>query len=668
MRKTLSICLSSLMLLGAAAHSSRAADINISDVDYAWPEPPAVGATTVHVLSPYLLELKLISGKEANPARVSQWDWVDDSGNYTGPSVGSFNVTVDGQQVPVTTLGFKRRPLFAPIAYRDLRVENSLYLQLTSPMADGQHVEVINPDGTVWSADTKFTATIDPLRYSPVIHVNQEGYVPNLSKKAMVGYYLGNLGELKIEGFNNFTIVDAVTGNQVYQGTLKHRADVGYSYTPAPYTQVYEADFTAFQTPGEYRLVVPGLGASLPFMIDEGTAMAFARAYALGLYHQRCGTATTLPYTRFTHDKCHAAPASVPTSADAFPFTWKTIANYTQEHNADAPPQAAPALSSPQTALFPFITQGTIDVSGGHHDAGDYSKYTVNSASLVHYLMFAADSLAGVAALDNLGIPESGDGISDVMQEAKWEADFLAKMQDQDGGFYFLVYPKDREYENNVTPDRGDPQVVWPKTTSVTAAAVAALAQMGSSPLFKQAYPAESALYLQKAKLGWQFLMNAINKYGKDGVYQKITHYGDNYVDRDELAWAACEIFLATGDANAHNLLLSWFDPADPATRRWSWWRMSEGFGHAIRSYAFAAQSGRIQASSLDQAYLAKCKAEILAAGDDMLKWNQQSAYGTSFPEPTKAVRGAGWYFSTDQAFDIAVAYQMDPKPTYLTA
>ena len=72
------------------------------------------------------------------------------------------------------------------------------------------------------------------------------------------------------------------------------------------------------------------------------------------------------------------------------------------------------------------------------------------------------------------------------MQEAKWEADFLCKMQDADGGFYFLVYPQNREYESNVTPDHGDPQVVWPKNTSVTAASVAALAQCASSPVFKK--------------------------------------------------------------------------------------------------------------------------------------------------------------------------------------
>src|SRR5207245_4459897 len=121
------------------------------------------------------------------------------------------------------------------------------------------------------------------------------------------------------------------------------------------------------------------------------------------------------------------------------------------------------------------------------------------SAAFIHHLVFAVDAFPGVKELDNLGIPESGDAKSDVLQEAKWEADFLAKMQDADGGFYFLVYPRDREYEDNVTPDNGDPQVVFPKNTAATAAAVAALAECASSPLFKQQFPAAAALYMQKA-------------------------------------------------------------------------------------------------------------------------------------------------------------------------
>src|SRR4030095_5779788 len=213
------------------------------------------------------------------------------------------------------------------------------------------------------------------------------------------------------------------------------------------------------------------------------------------------------------------------------------------------------ALTCRAAQLFPFVRQGTLDTSGGHHDAGDYSKYTINSASFIHYLMFAIDSLPGVAELDNLGIPESGDGISDVLQEAKWEADYLAKLQDSDGGFYFLVYPRDREYESNVLPDQSDPQVVWPKTP---AAAVAALAQTASSPRFKSRYPSEAALYLQKAQLGWNFLTNGIARFGKDGAYQKITHYGDEFMHDDELAWAACEMYLATTNAAYQQKLIEW--------------------------------------------------------------------------------------------------------------
>jgi len=104
--------------------------------------------------------------------------------------------------------------------------------------------------------------------------------------------------------------------------------------------------------------------------------MNFARAYGLGLYHQRCGGATAMPYTRFTHDACHVAAANVPMPASSYDFTWTTITHYGQIHNPDNPPQTAPLMSA-STQLYPFVHQGALDTSGGHHDAGDYSKYTM---------------------------------------------------------------------------------------------------------------------------------------------------------------------------------------------------------------------------------------------------------------------------------------------------
>src|SRR5204863_6452286 len=129
----------------------------------------------------------------------------------------------------------------------------------------------------------------------------------------MIGYYLGSFGEMNIPVSNGFTIVNQYTGATVYTGTLTTRLDSGYTYTPTPYQKVLEADFSSVTAPGEYILKVPDLGASLAFLIDEGIAMGFTRAYALGLYHQRCGLDNSLPYTRHTHGVCHIALAEVPT-------------------------------------------------------------------------------------------------------------------------------------------------------------------------------------------------------------------------------------------------------------------------------------------------------------------------------------------------------------------
>jgi hypothetical protein len=631
---------------------------------------PNVGATQLRILSPTLLELSLISTKRPDPAPVERWNLVQTDGQLRLPAASELIVSVADSTVAVQSIGFKRRPLYAPLKQRDLRIGNWLYLRLATPIANGQTVEVKNPAGTLWPPNARFSAKAEPLRHSPVIHVNQVGYLPTSPKKAMVGYYLGSLGELDIATDAGFKLLDSHSHKEVYQARLVQRADRGFTF-PC-YQKVLEADFSNFTEPGEYRLLVPGLGASFPFFIDDGIAAAFVRAYALGLYHQRCGTSNALPFTRFTHDACHIGAAAVPSAQ--FANTQKFMAEESANFKSN-PRHTAPQLKSFDSSLYPFVQQGRIDVAGGHHDAGDYSKYTLNSAALVHFLVFAVDAFSGVGELDNLGLPESGDGKSDLLQEAKWEADFLAKMQDTDGGFYFLVYPRDRRYENNVLPERGDPQLVWPKTTAATAAAVAALAQCGSSPRFRKQFPQAAALYLEKAHKGWSFLANAIARHGKDGAYQKITHYGHEYLHDDELAWAACEMYLATGDSSYQRKLLEWFpNPADPATRKWSWWRLYESYGCAIRSYTFAARTGRLKREQLDRLYLGRCEAEIIAAAEDQLRSAQESAYGTSFPVATKRVRGAGWYFSMDQSFDLAVASQLehpplnDPRPKYFEA
>lgn len=653
-------------------------------------QPTPVGQAELRVLAPTWLELSLVTTKppEAPPLH---WDFVAADGTAQLPAPNSFTVKAGDSTLAVAHVGFKRRVLYAPLKQRDLRVVNSIYLDLVAPVPDGEAVELsstVPPIARAISADLRpsnktqsrpaLRATNDPARWSPAIHVNQTGYAPAHPKRAMVGFYLGNLGELDVARAlgtkpgvpPRFEIIDA-SGKTVQAGDLKPRPDRGFPY--AAYQGVMEADFTDLRLPGEYRLRVPGLGVSFPFRIDGRTTGAFARTYALGLYHQRCGTANELPFTRFTHGPCHAAPAEVPSSDERYAAANHSLKNET-EGCKDNPRHIAPRLDGVDASLYPFVNPGPVNVAGGHHDAGDYSKYTINSAGFIHHLVLASDILPGVGALDNLGLPESGDSKSDLLQEARWEADFLARMQDADGGFYFLVYPRGREYEDNVLPDQGDPQVVFPKTTAATAAAVAALAQCASSPLFKKQFPRESADYLEKARKGWAFLEGAIARHGKDGAYQKITHYGDEFMHDDELAWAATEMYLATHDPAIGEKLLQWLQPADPATRKWGWLRLYDAYGCAIRSFAFSTKTGRLAPGQADARLLRECQAELLSAAREQAERAASSAYGTSFPEETKRARSAGWYFSMDAAFDLAVASQLDhpagndPRPGWLEA
>ena len=617
---------------------------------------PAVGDQQLRILSPTLLELTLITTKDpTNPP--TEWNFVGPNFKLELPATNEVVVKVAGRAAAVKTLGFKRRPVYAPLKHRDLRIGNYLYVELAAPMPENASVEIAAPGGHV------FTGHVDPLRFNPAIHVNQVGYGTSYPKKARVGFFLGSLGEMPIPAAAGFTVVDSASGKEVYQGKLTLHLDREFRYTVTPYQQVYEADFSEFKTPGDYRVAVAGLGASYPFTISDTLAADFARTYALGIYHQRCGAALELPFTRFTHAPCHTAPAEIPTAE--FKTVQSVLAGDTANFAKSQAP-GTPRMDKLDACLYPFVKTGKVDVTQGHHDAGDYSKYTGNSASFIHTLAFAVEAMPGVGTLDNLGLPESADGRSDVLQLAKWEADFMAKMQDDDGGFYFLVYPRDRKYEGDVLPENGDPQVVYPKTTAVTAVGVASLAQMARSPLFKKQFPKEAALYLEKANRGWEFLERAWAKYGVDGAYQKITHYGDAFKGKDEIVWAATEMYLATGEERYHTLLLKEFDPSDPKTRHWGWVRLADNYGNAIRSYAFADRTA--PGRKLDPTHLKKCRAEVVAAGQDQIDWANACAYETSYPIESKHFKVAGWYFPIPNALDSMAAYQLDPQPELLAA
>ncbi len=78
------------------------------------------------------------------------------------------------------------------------------------------------------------------------------------------------------------------------------------------------------------------------------------------------------------------------------------------------------------------------DLSGGWYDAGDYNKYTTWTANYVVEMMKAYLENP-FAWSDDYNIPESGNNIPDLLDEAKWGIDFLLRMQRSNGGCLSIV-------------------------------------------------------------------------------------------------------------------------------------------------------------------------------------------------------------------------------------
>jgi endoglucanase len=73
---------------------------------------------------------------------------------------------------------------------------------------------------------------------------------------------------------------------------------------------------------------------------------------------------------------------------------------------------------------------------GGWHDAGDYGRYVVNSGLSTGTLLWTYEMFADRVKGVSLHIPESGNGTPDILNEIRWNLDWMRSMQDEDGGVF----------------------------------------------------------------------------------------------------------------------------------------------------------------------------------------------------------------------------------------
>ncbi len=166
-------------------------------------------------------------------------------------------------------------------------------------------------------------------------------------------------------------------------------------------------DFSSWVTPGEYYLTETGKDTgSYPFVIGDSAYDAVLKQAVRSFYYQRCGTPKSLPWAdyRWTDTACHLG-----------------------------------TLQDRDCRLVSDTSSSTSrDLSGGWHDAGDHNKYINYADIAIHDLLAAYEENPEVWG-DNYALPESGNGVPDILDEAKWELDWFLKMQKSDGSVLHKV-------------------------------------------------------------------------------------------------------------------------------------------------------------------------------------------------------------------------------------
>ncbi|MDR0230559.1 MAG: glycoside hydrolase family 9 protein [Dysgonamonadaceae bacterium] len=339
------------------------------------------------------------------------------------------------------------------------------------------------------------------------VEMNQLGFYDKAPKKAAV---------IANPDVKEFKIVTA-GGEEVFKGQLSEPMPSKNSSLT-----VCQADFTNFTTPGEYRLVA-GNQESGVFTIGDNVFSDVAKAVLKGFYYQRVSE----PLEE-EHAGRWARPAGHP----------------------DTQVEIHPSAATPQRPAGTIISS-----PGGWYDAGDYNKYIVNSGITTATLLSAYEDFPQYYQQLTVNIPESGNGIPDILNETLCNLRWMLTMQDpNDGGVYHKC--TNAGFDGMVMPDvTKDTRYVVQKGTAATLDFAAVMAQAARVfGQFPNELPGLADSCMVAAKYAWDWALQnpnimynqfAMNREFKPEVFTGA--YGDNNVD-DEWFWAASEMYAATSE------------------------------------------------------------------------------------------------------------------------
>ncbi|MGO9993187.1 MAG: glycoside hydrolase family 9 protein [Steroidobacteraceae bacterium] len=258
------------------------------------------------------------------------------------------------------------------------------------------------------------------------------------------------------------------------------------------------------------------------------------------------------------------------------------------------------------------------DLSGGWFDAGDTNKYVTNAVQPVHQLLTAYQNNP-TAFTDDFNIPESGNGIPDIVDEVKWEIDWLRKMQYPDGSVALKVGALDYPRASPPSSDES-PRFYVPSCTSATIAAAGMFAHAAYVyQSFSQLKAAASEL-TGRAIRAWKNYQGAADKQTScDSGEVKVAGADWTAPDQEaEAVVAAIYLFGLTGDAAYDEYIRSNYKRLKPYQDiGWSRYKVEQG--EALLFYTTLKGAN----PSLKNAIIADKRADALA-GNQIYGFNPE--------------------------------------------
>lgn len=350
-------------------------------------------------------------------------------------------------------------------------------------------------------------------------HLNAQTQTENI-RLNQVGFFSDGLKLAIAVDFSEtvFSVWTSDLQTKMYEGVLSQRPSMISSCE----TNIKMADFTAVKKEGEYVVVI-GSSKSFPFKIAGDALNEVTKAQMKYYYFNRAGM------------------------------------ELKPEHAGKWARKAGHANDS--VVIYDAQTRW-ISMPGGWYDAGDYGLYMVTASLAANQIMMAYEQFPEYWNKTELNIPESNNGVPDILDEVKYELKWMYKMKDpQTHGVFYKATSK--THAAYVMPDQDNLQF-YCMVKNATSAFDYAATFAQAARIFKQYQTqlpgyADSCLTAAKEAWTWALANESTRPSCANPTGVTTGGYGDNVANNgnDNKVVAGVELFITTGDSTYLKPVLS---------------------------------------------------------------------------------------------------------------